>query len=231
MLSHKQNAILIGIFYILAAVSSVIAVILYEPIMTESFYEVVQNGQETTVLWGAVMDLILLVSAVGTTSFLAPYLKRVDPQLALAYFGGRFMEAVFIGLGLASILVLISLSQAFAAGQVSDTGALIAQGYAFQGMHRWIMVLGPNFMLGINTFLYSLLFSRSKLIPKNLAYFGMLTAVLVFISGFLDMFGIIEPWSTLKGLIALPVGVYEISLAVYLIVKGFKAEGLASFNK
>lgn len=41
------------------------------------------------------------------------------------------------------------------------------------------------------------------------------------------MFGIIEPWSTLKGLISLPVGVFEITLAIYLIIKGFKTEGLA----
>lgn len=227
MLNHNQKAKLIGSFYILAAVSSIIAVILYGPIMTDEFYMVVQKGQEKSILWGVVMDLLLLVSAVGTTSFLTPYLKRVDPQLALAYFGGRFMEAVFIGIGLASVLVLISLSQAFAAGQITDSQTLIAQGYALQGMHRWIMVLGPNFMLGSNTFIYSLLFTKSKLIPQKLAYFGIITAVMVFIAGGLDMFGIIEPWSTLKGLISLPVGVFEITLAIYLIVKGFKTEGLA----
>lgn len=227
MLNHKQKARLIGLFYILAAVSSVIAVMLYQPIMTEDFYQVVQDGQKTNVLWGVVMDLILLVTAIGTTTLLAPYLKRVDAQLALGYYGGRFMEAVFIGLGLASVLVLISLSEAFTAGQLVDSQALLAQGYAWQGMHRWVMVLGPNFMLGINTFLYSLLLSRSKLIPKKLAYFGIITAIMVFGSGFLDMFGLIAPWSTLKGLIALPIGVYEISLAIYLIVKGFRQDGLA----
>lgn len=227
MLNHKQKANLLGIFYILAAVTSVIAVILYEPVMSQDFHLVVANGQKTTVLWGVVMDVILLVSAMGTTTFLAPYLRRVDSQLALGYYSTRFMEAVFIGIGLASMLVLLSLSEAFASGLVTDSQALLAQGYAWQGMHRWIMVLGPNFMLGINTFLYSLLFVRSQLIPKKLAYFGIITAVMVFIAGFLDMFGIIEPWSTAKGLIALPVGVYEISLAIYLIVKGFRDEGLA----
>lgn len=226
MLKDRTKANLIGIFYILAAVASVIAVALYTPVMSDEFHVVVQNGQRTSVLWGVVMDLVLLVSAVGTTAFLAPYLSRVDKQLSLAYFGTRFMEAVLIGIGLASVLVLISLGDAFAAGQVTDSQALLAHGYAWQGMHRWIMVLGPNFMLGINTFIYSLLFVRSKLIPKKLAYFGIVTAVMVFIAGFLDMFGIIEPWSTAKGLIALPIGVYEISLAVYLLVKGFRQEGL-----
>ena len=90
-----------------------------------------------------------------------------------------------------------------------------------QSFHRWTLVLGPNLMLGINTMMYSYLFFRTGLVPKPLALFGMVTAVLVFIAGLLDMFGIIEPISTAKGLIALPLGVYEMSLAVWLIVKGF----------
>lgn len=49
----------------------------------------------------------------------------------------------------------------------------------------------------------------------------MVTAIMVLIACSLDMFGIVEPLSTVKGLIALPVGVYEMSLAIWLIVKGF----------
>ena len=54
----------------------------------------------------------------------------------------------------------------------------------------------------------------------------MVTAVLVFGAGLLDMFGIIEPVSTAKGILALPVGVYEMSLAVWLMVKGFNKQKL-----
>ncbi|WP_175615179.1 DUF4386 family protein [Piscibacillus halophilus] len=62
---------------------------------------------------------------------------------------------------------------------------------------------------------------KTRLIPRPLALFGMVTAIMVLIAGSLDMFGIVEPLSTVKGLIALPVGVYEMSLAIWLIVKGF----------
>ncbi|SEQ05512.1 DUF4386 family protein [Piscibacillus halophilus] len=62
---------------------------------------------------------------------------------------------------------------------------------------------------------------KTRLIPRLLALFGMVTAIMVLIAGSLDMFGIVEPLSTVKGLIALPVGVYEMSLAIWLIVKGF----------
>ena len=87
-------------------------------------------------------------------------------------------------------------------------------------------MLGPNLMLGLNTFMYSYLLFRTGLVPKKLALFGMVTAVMVFIAGLLEMFGIVEPISTVKGLIALPVGVYEMSLAGWLIVKGFHKKNL-----
>ena len=54
----------------------------------------------------------------------------------------------------------------------------------------------------------------------------MVTAVLVFGAGLLDMFGSIEPVSTAKGILALPVGVYEMILAVWLMVKGFNKQKL-----
>ena len=87
-------------------------------------------------------------------------------------------------------------------------------------------MLGPNLMLGLNTIMYSYLLFRTGLVPKPLAIFGMVTAVSVFIAGLLEMFGVIEPISTAKGLLALPLGVYEMSLAVWLIVKGFHKQNL-----
>ena len=93
--------------------------------------------------------------------------------------------------------------------------------------HCWTFVLGPNLMLGLNTVMYSYLLFRKKLVPKPLAIFGMVTAILVFIAGILDMFGIIDPVSTAKGLMALPVGVYDIKLGfLWLIVKGFNQKRL-----
>ncbi len=226
MTQNRKNAITLGIFYIIAAVSSVIAVILYNPIMTEQWHLAVSDGFRNKILWGVINDLLLLLTAVGTAVMLYPYIRHLGRHKALAYFTFRFMEAVFIGIGLLSILVLVYLSDAYAAVNLNDADGLKGLGTAFQGIHRWVMILGPNFMLGVNTLLYSTLLSRSGLVPKLLAQFGMLAAISVFISGLLDMFSIIEPWSALKGLISLPVGVFEISLAFYLIIKGFRKEGL-----
>lgn len=230
-MNHRRNAIIIGIFYILAAVSAVIAVILYEPIMESTWYEVTVNGQRNSVLMGVLNDLLLVITAVGTTVMLAPYLRKISQHLSLAYFSFRYMEAVFISIGIVAVLALVSLGDAFAEGVVTNSEILQPSGILLQGIHRWVMVLGPNLMLGVNTFIYSYLLIQSKLVPKPLATFGMIVSVMVFVAGTLDLLGVIDPWSIVKGLAALPLGVYEISLAIYLIAKGFQSEGIELFEK
>lgn len=221
MTQDRMNGIIIGILYIVAAVTSVIAVVFYEPVLSEQWYMSVANGFETKVLIGVLNDLLLVVTAVGTAIMLFPYLRRWNEHIALGYLCFRFMEAVFIAIGLVSILGLLHLSIYYEADSLASGENLHAIGLMLQAFHRWTQMLGPNFMLGLNTIMYSYLLFRTGLVPKQLALFGMVTAVLVFIAGLLEMFGIVEPISLAKGLLALPVGVYEMSLAVWLILKGF----------
>ena len=220
-----MNGMIIGVFYIVAAVSAVIAVIFYQPVLSDQWYLAVENGFETKILIGVLNDLLLVVSAVGTAVMLFPYIRKWNEHLALGYLCFRFMEAVFIAIGLVSILGLLSLSMHYETGTLTNE-TVQAAGFLLQSFHRWTFMLGPNLMLGINTFLYSYLLLRTGLVPKPLAIFGMVTAVLVFGAGLLDMFGSIEPVSTAKGILALPVGVYEMSLAAWLMVKGFNKQKL-----
>ncbi|PLT48011.1 hypothetical protein B8V81_0143 [Paenibacillus pasadenensis] len=173
-------------------------------------------------LAGVLNDLLLVLSAVGTAVMLFPYVRRWNEHLALGYLCFRFLEAVFIAIGAVAILGLVQLSIHYEANAGADQGILLQLGYLLQGTHRWTSMLGPNFMLGLNTALYSYLFVRTRLVPGPLAGFGMVTAGLVFAAGLLEMFGAIEPYSAAKGLLALPVGVYEMSLAVWLMRKGFR---------
>ncbi|MBY0010523.1 DUF4386 domain-containing protein [Paenibacillus typhae] len=221
MTQDRRNGIIIGIFYIVAAVTSIIAVISYEPVLSEQWYRAVADGYQTKVLLGVINDLLLVLTAVGTAVMLFPYLRRWNEHLALAYLCFRFMEAVLIAIGVVSMLGLLQLSVHYEAGRLKSVDNLDGLGYMLQAFHRWTSMLGPNFMLGVNTVIYSYLLFRTGIVPRPLALFGMVTAVLVFIAGLLEMFGVVEPMSAVKGLIALPVGVYEMSLAVWLIVKGF----------
>lgn len=219
---QRHHSITIGLFYIVAAVSSIIAVLLYQPILSNQWYLTVSQGQGALIQVGIFNDLLLVFSAIGTAVMFFPYLRKIDEHIALFHLFFRVMEAVVIMIGILGILGLYSLSSAYSAGQLVAIDALQPVGIAFKSLHRWTFVIGPNLMLGINTCAYSTLLLKGKLTPKPLAVMGIGTAILVFIAGLLDLFGVIEPNAGIKGILALPVGLFEMSLAVYLIRSGLK---------
>ena len=135
--------------------------------------------------------------------------------------GFRLFEAVIIVIGLISLLSLLTLRQEFASGAALDTSSLQTVGKSLLAIHAWTSVLGPNFMLGINTLMFSFLLYQTRLVPGPIAVMGLIGATLIFIAALLEMFGVILPISLWKVVLALPVASYEMILAVYLIVKGF----------
>lgn len=88
-------------------------------------------------------------------------------------------------------------------------------------MHAWTSVLGPIFMLGINTLMCGFLLYQTEVVPRTIAGMGLIGAASIFLATLLVMFGVILPISLWRGILAIPVASYEMILAVHLIVKGF----------
>lgn len=232
MMINKRAAKLVGVLFILAAVSAVAGVLLYDPILNGSDY--LSNGSKhaNQIIWGALMELILVVSAVGTATTMFPILRRYNETIALWHVCFRFLEAIVIMVGVISVLSLLTLSREFVAAGAPDAAAFQTSGTVLKAIHEWTFMLGPNFMLGINTMIYSYIFYKTKLVPRFIPILGMTGAALVFVCALLVMFGVIEQVSVWGGLLALPVAANEMILAVWLIVKGFNSSALDSlFSK
>lgn len=217
---HKLNATITGIFFILAAVSSIIGLKLYDPILVDNDFITLANQHFNGIIWGAINELILCVTATGTGLMMYPYLKKYNESLGLGYLSFRMLEVVFIMMGIVAVLAVLSLSQQYA-NRLIEKPLATAIGLAFIEFHDWTFMLGPNFMLAINTFIYSYVFFQTGLVPKKLATLGLTAACLIMLAALLEMFEIIEQISTFGVILALPIAIYEMSLAVYLIRKGF----------
>ena len=68
--------------------------------------------------------------------------------------------------------------------------------------------------------------SQSRLVPRILPVIGFIGAALLVTSTMATLFGANEYGSGLSGLLTLPIALWEFSLGVYLVVKGFRAAGL-----
>ena len=230
MNSNKKAAKLVGVLFILAAVTAVIGLLLYDPILNGPDYLIKGSEHANQVIWGALMELILVASAVGTATTMFPILRKYNETIALWHVCFRFLEAIIITIGVISVLSLLTLSREFVAAGAQDTASFQASGTVLKAIHDWTFMLGPLFMLGINTMMYSYIFYKTKLVPKFISILGMTGATLVFICALLVMFDVVEQVSFWGGILSVPVAANEMILAVWLIVKGFNPSALASLS-
>ncbi|MFD2611447.1 DUF4386 domain-containing protein [Paenibacillus gansuensis] len=231
MSSSKTSANIVGVLFILAAVTSMIAAfIFYKPILNDPDYLIQGSKHANQVILGALMELLLVVSAVGTATTMFPLLRKYNETIALWHLCFRFLEAIIITVGIISVLSLVTLSREFVAAGAADPASFQVSGTVLKAIHDWTFMLGPLFMLGINTMMYSYIFFKSKLVPRFISILGMTGAALVFIYALLVMFGVIQQVSALGAILALPVAANEMILAVWLISKGFNDSALASMS-
>jgi hypothetical protein len=218
MNSTRRTAVVAGLFFVVAAFPAMIALALYQPVLSDAGY-VVGAGADTRVLWGGLLEIVVAVSVIGTAVTLYPVVARQHHGIALGYVCGRLLEATFIVVGVLSLLSVVTLRR-HAAG--TDDDALVAVGKALVALHDWTFLLGPGLAIGGNTLMLAYLMYRARLVPRAIAVLGLVSAPVVAASGIAVLFGVYDQVSTVSALAALPVFAWEMSLAAYLIVKGFR---------
>jgi len=226
--THRQAAIIVGVMFIIATVTAILGLLFYQPILSGPDYFINGAAQKNQVIVGALMELILACTAIGTAIGLFPVLRPYGERIALGHLFFRFLEAVVITIGIVAVLSLLTLSQAFVAAAASDAAAYQVAGNLLRAVYKWTSMLGPLFFLGVNTLMYSYLLYKSKLVPRLLAVLGLSGATLVLGYALLVMSGVAVQGTAPLVVLALPIAVYEMILAVWLIVKGFSSSAIAS---
>jgi Domain of unknown function (DUF4386) len=230
MNSNRKAAKIVGVLFILAAVTAVIGLNLYDPILNGPDYLLKGSEHANQVILGAVMELMLVVSAVGTATTMFPLLRKYNETIALWHVCFRFLEAVIITVGVISVLSLLTLSREFVAAGAPDPSSFHSSGIILKAIHDWTFMLGPLFMLGINTVMYSYIFYKTRLVPRFISILGMTGATCVFVCSLFVMFGVFPQISFWGAVLAVPVAANEMILAVWLIVKGFNENAITTLT-
>jgi hypothetical protein len=206
--------------FLLTFVASIAAVILYAPVLHPAKY-IVGAGADTRVRLGAVCELILIIANIGTAVVLFPILKRQHESLALGYVTARLAESTFIAIGIVSLLAVVTLRHK-AAG--ADAGSLVTTGKSLVAIRNWTFVLGPGFVVGVgNGLILGYLMYQSRLVPRGMAMLGLVGGPLVCASGIAVVMDIIGRGSAAQSIATVPEFLWELSLGIYLLAKGFKA--------
>ena len=217
MNSTRKIAFVAGALYLLTFVS-IPTLFLYNAVRGANY--VVGPGPDTRVFVGGVLEMIVALACIGTAVALYPVIKRQNEGVALGFVAVRTLEAGAIFAGVFSLLAIVTLRQAGA-----GAGAL-ATGQTLVGLHDWTFTLSQSLLPAVNALLLGSLLYQSRLVPRILPVLGFIGAPLLVASTMATLFGANEYGSGMSGLLTLPIAVWEFSLGVYLVVKGFRATGL-----
>jgi Domain of unknown function (DUF4386) len=217
----RRTAFIAGVLFVITFVASIPAALwLYTPVLDHARY-ILGAGADTRIALGAFLEMILIVANVGSAVVLFPILKRQNEALSLGYVTARVIESVFIAIGLVSLLAVVSLRQDV--GGVGGASSLLGVGRSLVAVHDWTFLLGPGFVVGIgNGLILGYLMYRSGLVPRGMAMLGLIGGPLIIISGTAVLFDVIEPGSSAQVIATIPEFIWELSLGIYLMVKGFK---------
>ena len=218
-----------GVLFLITFVTSIPAgLILYNPVLDNARY-ITGAGADTRIALGAFLEMVLIVANIGTAVALFPILKRQNEALSLGYVTARVMECAFIAVGLLSLMAIVTLRQDI--GGVAGASSLIPVGRSLVAIHDWTFVLGPGWTVGVgNGLILGYLMYRSGLVPRGMAMLGLIGGPLIIASGTAVLFDVIEPGSGGQVIATIPEFFWELSLGIYLIVKGFKPSPILAMD-
>jgi Domain of unknown function (DUF4386) len=217
--SLRKTALVAGLFYLLTFVS-IPTLGLYAAVRGPNY--IMGPGPDNPVILGAMLEMIVALACIGTAVTLYPVLKRQNEGVALGFVGVRVLEAATIYSGITSLLSIVTLRQAGA-----GAGALVT-GQALAAQYYWTFLFGQGFLPAMNALLLGSLLYQSRLVPRVLPLVGFIGAATLITSWTATLFGLVEQVSPATAIATVPIALWEFSLGIYLVAKGFKPSPITS---
>jgi hypothetical protein len=216
----QKRARVFGVLYLLTFITSIPALFLYEPVLRNPVAYIAGAGHDKRILFGAFLELLLILANIGTAVVIVPIMRRQNEELALGYVTARIFECAFILVGIVAVLGIITLRNQVA-GPSEGTVA-----YTLAAIKDWTFLLGPGWMVGWgNGLILGYLMYRTGLVPRRAAWLGLIGGPLIILSGTIIMFGGNHPSNTLHSVQAIataPEFLWELFLGVYCTIWGFR---------
>jgi hypothetical protein len=212
MASSRKIALVAGVLYLLTFVS-IPTLAIYGPVKSANY--ILGAGPDTSAIIGGILEIIVALAGIGTAVVLFPVLKKQNEGAALGLVASRILESSTIFVGVAFLLSIVTLRQAGAGADALVTS------HALAALYDRIFLLGQSFMPAICDLLLGFLLYQSRLVPRGLSLIGIVGGPVLLVGYIAVLFGLVGQHAPLAGLSALPVALFEFSLGVWLIVKGF----------
>ena len=227
MAASQRSARITGVLFLVTFVTSIAALFLFQPVLDDPVGYIAGGGADARIYLGAFLELLLIVANIGTAVVPFATFRRHDETLALGYVAARIMECVFILVGILAVLAIVTLRNDAGA----DAASLGRYAESLAAIKDWTFLLGPGFVVGIgNGLILGSLMYRSGLVPPRMAMLGLIGGPLIILSGIGVLLDLYEAGSPIQGIATIPEFLWELSLGIYLTVRGFRPQALLAIE-
>lgn len=214
----RKRTLAAGLFYIGTFLFSIPALGLYGAAIDDPSW-VLGAGSDGGVLWGGLFEILTGLTGIGTAVAVYPIIKRHGPSRASGFIGSRVLEAAIITMGVLAILAVYTMRQDLAG---TDPAALTTTAAALVAVRDWSFLFGPGVMAAINALCFASVLRQAGLVPRWIPTLGLIGAPLLLASTMVTYFGGWEQMSGPAMLMVLPIATWEMSVGIYMAVKGFR---------
>ncbi len=226
MNDDRKTAIIVGVLFIIGTVAGILSVVFSTSILDGSDFLIKISANENQFMIAALFVLTMGLALALVPVMLFPIFKKYNEAIALGYvvFRGALETVTYIAMVITWLFLLI-LSQEYVKAGAPDASYFQTLGtLLLKGNELISTVLIIVFSLGALMLYY--LFYRSKLIPRWISVWGFIAILLHLVTGFLILFHLMSPFSTINTIMNLPIFLQEMVMAVWLIVKGFNSSAV-----
>jgi len=220
---------IVGVLFIIGTVAGVLSVVVTGPVLNDPNYLVKITTSQNQMIIGALLVLLMGLALAMVPVMMFPIFKKHNEALALGYvvFRGGLETVTYIGCAI-SWLLLISLSHIYVTAGTPNAPYFQALG-ALLMKAADISAATTAIVFPLGAVMFYVVFYQSKLIPRWLSIWGLIGVTLHFVaSGPAGMFALTSPMSTIQSVLASPILLQEMVMAIWLIVKGFNPSAIAS---
>lgn len=230
MNADRRTARLVGVLYIIGTVAGILSLTVTAPVRDAQDMLISLAANENALVAGALIVLTMGLALAMIPVLMFPILRRHNETLALGYvvFRGG-LETVTSMATAISWLLLLALGHAYVQAGVPDLsgfqalGTVLLRGEAIESVSQIVFPLGA--------LMFYFMLYQTQLTPRWLSGWGLVAALLWLATSLSVTLGLIAgQMSTIQIVLALPIGVQEMVLAVWLIVKGFNPSAIAALS-
>ncbi len=175
---------------------------------------IAQHASEMRVV--IVLELLECFCALVLAVTLYSITRDQDPDLAMLAMTCRVAEGVIGAVSLPRAVGKVWLATA-AGADAPDPAAANALGAVLLKLPSWSMPISATFF-AVGSTLFAYLFLRGRMVPVALAWLGVLGSILALVVLPLQLIGLLH--SPITDIVWLPLLVFEVWLALWLIIKG-----------